>query len=146
MRRSSMPRATAIWLTTCLLLLPAPTRAAEESPVAPPVPPWPTGLSQPRRTPDGILLLPDLATAVHGRLLYLDRYPEVCQAVLDGRGAVLTTQCAEQRKLDAAQAAAASDKRSASAEAHRLTLGKVLGIGVASAALGALAVLIAEHH
>lgn len=142
-----MLKAIAIWLTISTPLCPAPALATDlVDDLIPPVPPWPSGLSRPERTADGVLLRPDLGQAVHGRLLYLDAYPGLCRTALEQQQRALGVQYQGELAVQAAQATAASDKRAASAEAHRLTLGKVLGIGVVSAALGALAVLIAEHH
>ena len=44
----------------------------------PVVPAWPSGLPGPIDTPQGTLLPPPLASAVHERLLRLDAYPGLC--------------------------------------------------------------------
>jgi hypothetical protein len=85
------------------------------------------------------------AHALHVYVVEWEHYPEQAQVALDALAAVKDTECTEQRRVDAAQAALASDQRSASAEAHRLTLGRVLGIGAVAAILGAVATLIATH-
>lgn len=57
---------------------------------------------------------------------------------MDAEADVLTTQCAEKRKVDAAQAAVASDQRTAAADAHRMTFAKVAlptGIGIVAGML-----------
>lgn len=96
------------------------------------------------REPTGVLLPPDLARAVHGRLLYLDAYPGLCRTALVEEQRALGVQCQGDLAVQAAQATAASDKRAASAEAHRFTFGKALVSGGVGAAITAAILLWAE--
>lgn len=69
--------------TTLTLLLISTTPAKTID--APTVPPWPANLPQAQRRDDGTYLPKPLDEEVLKRLLYLDRYPGLCQTTLDVR-------------------------------------------------------------
>lgn len=124
-----------------------PLNSGEALLLAPPAPALPRGLTLTKRLNGGVWLPPDTAHALHVYLIEWERYPEQAQAAMDALADVIHTNCEEGRHVQAAQDAMLSDKRSASAEAHRLTLGRVLGIGAVSAALGLIAgIVLAQHH
>lgn len=81
-------------LLTMLLLSASPntlvgaTAVTPEIGKAPAVPQWPADLPPPQVHDGTVCLASPMAAAVHRRLLYLDRYPQLCQAAIDGARSV----------------------------------------------------------
>jgi hypothetical protein len=108
--------------------------ATEPWRLAPPGPQLPKGLPLAQRVAGGIMLPGASAHGLHVYVVEWEHYPEQAQAAMDAMADVYETELAEQHRLDTATAQESSDKRSANAEAHRLTLPKVgLIAGVAAA-------------
>lgn len=119
--------------------------SAEAYRLAPPAPRLAKGLPLAKRLNDGVLLPTETAHGLHVYVVELELYPQQAQAAMDALADVLTTEFEEARKVDAAKASGASDQRSASAEAHKLTFAKGALIGGIGVVLGIVATAYLEH-
>lgn len=93
---------------------------------APPAPEW-QPIDKPIINGELTCLTKRTATVVHGRLIYLDLYPPLCQTSMDAQADVLRQRCDGQRTVDAASASSTCDAKVEATKAASWSTFDVLG-------------------
>lgn len=146
-----MMKPLLVTLLISSMLLPATANAAGGAgpPLAldkaPVVDPWPKNL--PKATMlNGLACLPlPLAQATHERLLFLDKFPALCQGAMDSHARFLDAQCTNQRAADGAHALADCAEKTRSLEEHQWKWYEIGGLVLGSIAVGFVVGEVAHH-
>lgn len=79
-------------------------------------------------------------------MVYLEKYPIVCQSAMDAQADFLKTSCVQARADDAAHAAAGCSNKTQKLESDQWHWYEIGGLILGSIAVGFTAGVIAEHH